>query len=317
MSEYSHISVLGPEAVHYLAPRPGGTYCDCTLGGGGHTEAILEASEPDGFVIGIDRDPAAIDAATRRLERFRDRVALIHHTFGDVAGALAEVARTPVDGFVVDLGPSSVQFDRPERGFSFSHAGPIDMRMDPTQDLTALDLLRESGTDRLTAILRDYGEERYAPRIASRIKEALHEGRLRDTAELAELVANAIPAKSRRTMRIHPATRTFQALRIAVNGELDQLSQFLAGFPELLAPGGRCVIISFHSLEDRLVKRRFRELAHTSSLPPEYAALAGEPIHPTCLVLTRKPVMPGPDEIDRNPRARSARLRACEKVPSA
>jgi 16S rRNA (cytosine1402-N4)-methyltransferase len=233
-----------------------------------------------------------------------------------VGEVLADLHRSNVDGFVLDLGPSSPQLDRPERGFSFSRPGPIDMRMDPGDPITALDVIRESATDELAAILADFGEERYASRVAGRLKQAARQDQLHTTADVAAVVTDSIPAKSRRTMRIHPATRVFQALRIAVNRELEQLTRFLAIFPDLLAPGGRCVVISFHSLEDRLVKHRFRALAHTSSLPPEYAVLAGEPVRPTCLVVTRKAVVPTDDEVDRNPRARSARLRACEKVSS-
>lgn len=219
-----------------------------------------------------------------------------------------------VDGFLLDLGPSSPQFDHPERGFSFQREGPIDMRMDQSTGEPALQLMRRLNEKELARVLLELGEERYAHRIAARIKEALRQDRLHTTTELATLVDDAIPAPVKRRMKIHPATRTFQALRMAVNGELQQLARFLEVFPSLLAPGGRCVIISFHSLEDRLVKRAFRDLAWTSSLPPDLARQAGERVDPICLPLTRKAVFAGEDEVARNPRARSARLRACQKV---
>lgn len=321
MSELSHVPVLADEVIALLAPRPGCVTCDGTLGGGGHTRLILEASGPDGRVIGIDRDPDALSRARAALGPLADRVVFVHGTFGDIDAVLAApdaraIAGDPpgLDGILVDLGTSSPQLDDPGRGFSFVRPGPIDMRMDPTRGETAMDLLRRLDVHELTVILREYGEERYAPRIARHLKDAVAEDRLHTTVELAEVIAEAIPSGSRRRMRIHPATRTFQALRIAVNAELDQLARFLEVFPALLAPGGRCAVISFHSLEDRMVKQRFRDLAWSSSLPPQLAAEAGERSEPICRPITRKPVVPGDDEIARNPRARSAKLRVCEKV---
>jgi 16S rRNA (cytosine1402-N4)-methyltransferase len=315
-ADFDHRSVLRDEVLAHLEPRPGRRYVDGTLGGGGHSLAILEACGPDGRLIGIDRDPDALAAAQARLAPFGDRVVTVHATFGDVDRVLAELGVGQVDGFVLDLGVSSPQLDRAERGFSFSKDGPLDMRMDPTAGPTALDLIRDLPPEALATILRDFGEERYARRIAGAMKEAVREGRLGTTLDLARLVAGAIPAAEQRRSRIHPATRTFQALRIAVNGELDELTRFLAVFPALLAPGGRCVVISFHSLEDRLVKQRFRDLAWTSSLPPRLAAEAGERVAPVCVPVTRKAVFAGDAETDDNPRARSARLRACERTPA-
>jgi len=311
---FDHASVLRDEVLEHLAPRAGAVYCDCTLGGAGHARAVLERSAPDGRLIGIDRDPSALDAAREYLADLAGRVTLVHGRFGDVAQILADLGVSQVDGFVVDLGVSSPQLDRPERGFSFSKDGPLDMRMDPTSGRTALELLRELDVTELAEVLRDYGEERYHKKIARLIKEALAEDRITTTLDLAGVVARAIPAAEQRKSRIHPATRTFQALRIAVNAELDQLEQFLAVFPELLRPGGRCVVISFHSLEDRLVKRRFRDLAWTSSLPPAFAAQAGERVEAVCTPVTRKAVVADEAETARNPRARSARLRACERT---
>ena len=306
MPEFEHESVLVDEVLAYLCPRDGGVYCDGTLGGGGHAEAVLRT--PGTRVIGIDRDPAALAAAEQRLPA--DRVKLIHGELADMPRLLDQ----KVDGIVLDLGVSSPQLDQAERGFSFSHEGPLDMRMDPTRGPTALELMRELDVDALGDVIHELGEERHARKIARLIKEELRADRLRTTTELAAVVARGIPAIEQRKSKIHPATRTFQALRIAVNGELDQLARFLGAFPDLLAAGGRCVVISFHSLEDRLVKNAFRDLAWTSSLPPKLAAEAGERSEPVCEVLTKKPVFAGDAEVARNPRARSARLRACVRT---
>jgi 16S rRNA (cytosine1402-N4)-methyltransferase len=209
---------------------------------------------------------------------------------------------------------SSPQLDEAARGFSFAKAGPIDMRMDPSQGPTALDLIRDLSAAELAAVLRDYGEERLHHKIARRLKEGERAGELVTTLDLARAVSACFSAGDLRRLHIHPATRTFQALRIAVNRELDELAHFLDGFPDLLAPGGRCVVISFHSLEDRLVKRRFRDLAWTSSLPPALAVAAGERVAAVCTPVTRKAVFAEDDEADDNPRARSARLRACQRT---
>jgi 16S rRNA (cytosine1402-N4)-methyltransferase len=310
------MSVLPDEVVAYLSPRPQGTYVDATVGGGGHAERILDASDPGGRLVGIDRDPHAIEAARARLGRFGDRVVLVQGRFGDLDSVMASLGLDEVDGIVVDLGVSSPQLDVADRGFSFSREGPLDMRMDAGSGdgPTALELLETLPTDELERILRELGEERYAARIARALKEAVRAGDVRTTTELARRIAAAMPRGASRHDRIDPATRTFQALRIAVNDELGELDRFLAAFPEHLRPGGRCVVISFHSLEDRPVKERFRELEWTSRLPPDLAAAAGERTVPVCRVLTRKPITPSEQELTRNPRARSAKLRACEKV---
>ena len=296
------------ETLKLLAPRAGGVYCDATLGGGGHAERILQATAPDGRLIGIDRDPAALQAAGARLSPFGERVTLVHGSFGEARAILERLGVVPVDGFVLDLGVSSPQLDRGERGFSFRQPGPLDMRMDPTAGETAEGLIRRIGVDELADILRRYGEERYAGRIARAIKDAVMQGAVTSTTELAALIARAVPTRERHK---DPATRTFQALRIAVNDELGQLERFLADFPSLVRPGGRVVIIAFHSLEDGLVKNRFRDLAKESGYPPDIAAKMGLP-PPTVKVLTRKPVEPSEAEVAANPRARSAKLRAAE-----
>ena len=296
------------ETLRLLAPRAGGVYCDATLGGGGHAERILRATAPDGRLIGIDRDPAALAAAGTRLAPFGDRCTLVHGSFGEARAILERLCVVPVDGFVLDLGVSSPQLDRGERGFSFRQPGPLDMRMDPTGGETAEGLIRRVGVDELADILRRYGEERYAGRIARAIKEAVMGGTVSSTTELAALIARAVPTRERHK---DPATRTFQALRIAVNDELGQLERFLADFPSLVRPGGRVVVIAFHSLEDGLVKNRFRDLAKESGYPPDIAAKMGLP-PPTVKVLTRKPLEPSEAEVAGNPRARSAKLRAAE-----
>lgn len=304
---FVHASVLLAEVLENLSPRDHEVYVDCTVGGGGHSEAILKSGAR---VIGVDRDPSAL-AATR--DRLGHRIELVHGELADVAAILAGLNLTHVNGFVLDLGVSSPQLDHADRGFSFMNEGPLDMRMDPTRGQTALELVQELDADALGDVIGELGEERYARKIARAIKEAVREDRLHTTTELAALCARAIPTAEQRKSKIHPATRTFQALRIAVNRELEQLERFLAAFPDLLAPDGRCVVISFHSLEDRLVKNCFRDLAWSSSLPPAHAEKAGERVRPVVSVLTKKPVFAGEAEVARNPRARSARLRACER----
>lgn len=313
MAYPEHIPVLLADVVAQLAPRPGGTYVDGTFGRGGHARAVLEAIGPAGRLIAIDRDPAAV-AAAEALAASDPRVTAIHGRFGAVGEYLTVLGLATVDGFVLDLGVSSPQLDEAERGFSFSREGPIDMRMDPTRGPTALDLIRELPPGELALVLRDLGEERLHHKIARRLKEAERAGELTSTTALAAAVASCFSAGDLRRLHIHPATRTFQALRIAVNRELDELAAFLEVFPALLAPGGRCAIISFHSLEDRLVKHRFRDLAWTSSLPPRFAEEAGERVRPVCVPVERKARFAGDDEADDNPRARSARLRTCERT---
>jgi 16S rRNA (cytosine1402-N4)-methyltransferase len=304
---FVHATVLADEAIEYLAPRAGEIYCDATVGGGGHALKILEASAPDGRVVGIDRDPSALEAAKARLERFGDRVTLVHGTFGEARQILERLGVIPIDGFLLDVGVSSPQLDRAERGFSFQREGPLDMRMDPTSGEDARALIARISVDELAGILRRYGEERYAGRIARVIKEQVEAGGLQTTTELAALVARAVPTRERSK---DPATRTFQALRIAVNDELGQLERFLNDFPSLLKPGGRVVVIAFHSLEDAMVKNRFRDLAKEPGVPRDIAEKMGIRPDAELELLTRKPVWPSDAEIAANPRARSARLRA-------
>ena len=315
MAAFQHQSVLLADTLAVLTPSDREVYCDCTLGGGGHTEAVLEAA-PGCRVVGIDRDLEALEAARGRLARFGDRVTFVHGAFGDLAAHLAEVGQPQVHGILADLGVSSWQLDAPQRGFSFSRQGPLDMRMDPTRGATALELIASLDAESLANVIFELGEERHSRRIARAILRALGEGRLATTTDLAAVIAAEIPAAEQRRSKIHPATRTFQALRIAVNAELDQLQKLLTDFPDLLVPGGRCAIISFHSLEDRLVKQRFRDLAFASSLPPQLAAREGERAAAVCEPITRKAVVASDDEIASNPRARSARLRAARRTSS-
>jgi 16S rRNA (cytosine1402-N4)-methyltransferase len=310
VSAFSHATVMPEETVALIAPRSGGVYCDATLGGGGHSERILRASEPDGRLIGVDRDPVALAAAGERLKPFGDRVTLVHGAFGDIRAHLQKLGIGRVDGFVLDLGVSSPQLDVGARGFSFRNEGPLDMRMDGTSGETAAELIARVDVNHLADMLRNYGEERYAGRIARAIKEAVMAGTVKTTTEMAALIAETVPSRERHK---DPATRTFQALRIAVNDELGQLERFLADFLDLLKPGGRVAVIAFHSLEDVQVKNRFRDLAKDSGYPPDVAVARGLPAHADVKLLTRKPLVPSDAEVAANPRSRSAKLRGAEK----
>ena len=305
MSDAIHRPVMRTEAVRFLAPDRGGIYVDGTVGLGGHAAAILTAG-PEARLIGIDRDPQALRYAAARLAQFGDRVRLVHGNYRDLTEILSGLGIEAIDGFLLDLGLSSLQLDAPERGFSFRADGPLDMRMDPTQKTSAADLVNAASVEELARILRDYGEERFAGRIARAIVAARP---IETTGALAEVVRRAIPRRFHER-RIDPATRTFQALRIAVNDELRNLQDGLAAGFAALRPGGVIVVISFHSLEDRIVKRFFRKLA-----TPRYESLApGPPLPPQAEVLTKKPLRPSEEEIGENPRARSAKLRACRKL---
>ncbi len=313
MSGFEHTSVLAAEVLEDLAHRDHGIYVDGTLGGAGHSRALLERL-PAAQLIGIDRDPSALEAARIVLAPFGDRARLVHGEYAEIPRILAELKIPQVDGILLDLGVSSPQLDHAERGFSFARVGPLDMRMDPTRGPTALELITDLFVDDLANLIFELGEERHSKKIARLIKEALAADQLHTTTQLADVVAKGIPIFEQRKSKIHPATRTFQALRIAVNAELEQLERLLAVFPDLLTTGGRCAIISFHSLEDRLVKQRFRDLSWTSSLPRHLAEQAGERSDAVCEPVTRKAIVASDEEISRNARARSARLRVCERT---
>jgi 16S rRNA (cytosine1402-N4)-methyltransferase len=304
--------VLLTESVDHLAPERGGLFVDATLGLGGHSEALLEAS-PLVRVLGIDRDPDALQFARARLAGFGARFRAVHANFKEIADVLAEAGESAVSGVLADLGVSSLQFDAAERGFSFRHDAPLDMRMDARGDEeTAAELLARLPEEEIARIIFEYGEERKSRKIARWIVERREEGRpIETTAGLAELVARAVGHK--RTDRTHPATRTFQALRIAVNRELEGLEAFLEVSVDLLQPSGRLVVISFHSLEDRIVKRALRRLAGQCECDrrlPVCACGARRVVE----ILTRRPLTPTDAELDANPRARSAKLRACRKL---
>ncbi len=292
MTEFVHVTVLCDETVDALAPESGGLYADATLGGGGHAEAILERSAPEGRLIGVDRDEVALVAARERLERFEGRVRFVHDEFSRLSQVLGRLGVEFVDGVVADVGVSSPQLDDPARGFSFRGDGPLDMRMDRSRGETAREFIARLDADGLADVLFELGEERRSRAIARSIKEAESRGELETTTDLA----NAVYRVMRRRGRIDPATRTFQALRIAVNRELDQLRAFVQTVPDLLRDGAVVAIISFHSLEDRIVKRAFRDDAR---LQP----------------LTKKPIRPSDEELARNPRARPAKLRAARRLP--
>jgi 16S rRNA (cytosine1402-N4)-methyltransferase len=307
---FVHVSVLVREAIDFLRPAPGGQYVDGTLGGGGHSEAILAASSPDGQVLGLDRDDEAIAAARHRLQRFGARSILRQTSFSELREVLAEIGWVGADGIILDLGVSSWQIDAPQRGFSFRLGGRLDMRMDRRQSLDAYRLVNTATVEELMRIFRDYGEEPQARRIAERIAAERKQRSIESTDDLARLVEGV---KGGRRRDHHPATQVFQALRIAVNQELDQLEHFLADGFELLRPGARLVIISFHSLEDRLVKNAFRKWSRACLCPPR-ALVCQCGWSQKVKVLTKRPVVPGEAETAANPRARSAKLRAAERV---
>jgi len=306
-----HTPVLRDEVVRRLIPRPDGVIVDGTVGLGGHAEALLDA-EPSARLIGIDRDPVALDRAREYLTRFGSRVTLVHGSYRDLERLLDELGVDRIDGLLLDLGVSSLQLDDARRGFSFRLDGPLDMRADPTSGATAADWIASAPQPEIAQVLASYGEERYAKRIARAIDEARRREPIATTAALAAVVRAAVPAAYRRG-RIDPATRTFQAIRIRINGELDALEGGLrAGF-DRLARGGVLVVVSFHSLEDRIVKRFFREKEADCICPPELPeCVCGKRVEAE--ILTKRPVTPTPTEIGANPRARSAKLRAARKV---
>ncbi|MCB0215616.1 MAG: 16S rRNA (cytosine(1402)-N(4))-methyltransferase RsmH [Caldilineae bacterium] len=306
-----HVPVLLAEVLTALAPRAGGRYLDTTFGGGGHAAAILDASGPDGRLLGLDRDPAAIERGTRHLAAYGERLALSRTSFDQLDEAARSAGFDAFDGVLFDLGYSSDQLDDPARGLSFRSDGPLDMRLDPDLTEAASDLVNGLAEDALANLIYRFGEEPASRRIARAIVQARP---VAGTAQLAELIAAAIGFRPQRGRRaIHPATRTFQALRIAVNDELGALDRGLDKALALLAPGGRIAVISFHSLEDRIVKRRFQDWARACSCPPELpiCACSGQA---RLRLLGRKPTEPGDAELQLNPRARSARLRAAERL---
>ena len=313
MSGFHHLSVLPDEVLQYLAPRAGGIYLDGTLGGAGHSAMIAARCAPDnGLLIGVDRDREELAAAKKKLAEFGNSVRLVHGDFAGLADYLSDLDIDGLDGFLFDLGVSSHQLDSGERGFSFQQNAPLDMRMDGSSGETAADLVNGLPEHELERIIKEYGEERWAKRVAAFIVKARSEALIETTFQLVDVIKGAIP-KAKWEERLHPATRTFQGLRIAVNHELDSLENGLRTAIDKLKPGGRGVVISFHSLEDRIVKHIFKEYATGCTCPRNLPmCVCGN--RPRVRVLTGKPVMAGDEEVEQNPRARSAKLRAIEKL---
>jgi len=309
--DYGHKPVLLDECLDALDIKPDGTYLDGTLGRAGHSLAILRRLTA-GRLIGIDRDLTAIDAARERLAEFGDHVTLVHGNFADLGNILQELGITKIDGMLFDLGVSSPQLDEPQRGFSYMHDAPLDMRMDETAALDAGEVVNTWSYEELRRILYEYGEERYAPQIAKAIVRRRVDKPVRTTGELVEIIRTAMPSAALREKQ-HPAKRSFQAIRIAVNGELDALPPMLEAAANGLAPGGRLAVITFHSLEDRIVKQKMRELATGCTCPPEFpVCVCGK--KPKLKLISRKPIAAGAQELTENPRARSAKLRVAERT---
>ena len=314
-TEYRHITVLLAEVLQHLSPQPGDTIVDCTLGGAGHSVAIARAIAPTGTLVGIDQDAAALTAAedTLRLGQQATRTVLIQGNFRELDRLLAEALVPYVNGFLFDLGVSSYQLDASERGFSYRSDAPLDMRMDPTAGgITAADVVDTYQESDLARVIGEYGEERWASRIAAFIVAARARRPVSTTSELVDVIKSAVPASARKGGP-HPARRTFQALRIEVNQELDALASALRSAVRWLVPGGRIVVVSYHSLEDRITKHVLAELAQGCTCPPDLPTCVCGTV-PVVRVLTRRAVVPTAAEIERNPRARSAKLRAARKL---
>ena len=311
MSEFHHVSVLLEECIDGLHIKPEGIYVDGTLGGAGHSSRIA-AKLTTGRLIGIDRDPVALKAAGERLESFQDRVTLVHSNFCELDTALDSLGISGVDGILLDLGVSSPQLDDGQRGFSYMADAPLDMRMNGGDALDAREIVNHWSYDELKRILYDYGEERYAPRIAAAICKRREEKPIETTLELVEIIRGAMPAAALREKQ-HPAKRSFQAIRIAVNDELGSVERVMKRAIPRLNPGGRLAVITFHSLEDRIVKNAMAEAAKGCTCPPEFpVCVCGKKLQ--VKIITRKPIVSGEEELERNPRARSAKLRICEKL---
>lgn len=309
--EYRHVSVLYEECMTLLNVRANGVYLDGTLGGGGHASGVLERLGPDGRLFGIDRDAEAIEAATARLDD--PRFQAVRGNFHDAKALLAALGVEQIDGALLDLGVSSRQLDARARGFSYQGDAPLDMRMDQRQSLTAREIVATWSEDEIARALRDYAEEKWARQIARVIVDRRAASPIETTAQLVDIIDAAIPKKVRARDDSHPARRTFQALRIAVNDELNPLSGAIRDIVQMLAPGGRLLVITFHSLEDRIVKNTMRELADPCTCPKDFpVCVCGK--KPVVKIVTRKPVAPTPEELVANPRSRSALLRACERL---
>lgn len=311
MSEFHHVSVLLEECIQGLAIKPDGIYVDGTLGGAGHSSRIA-AKLTTGRLIGIDRDNVALEAAAERLRPFEDRVTLVHANFCDMDQALQGLGIDKVDGILLDLGVSSPQLDDGQRGFSYMTDAPLDMRMNGEDTRDARQIVNTWSYEELKRVLYDYGEERFAPRIAAAICRRREQAPIETTLELVDVIKSAMPASALREKQ-HPAKRSFQAIRIAVNDELGAVETVMKKAVPLLNPGGRLAVITFHSLEDRIVKNAMAEAAKGCTCPPSFpVCVCGK--KPQVRIVTRKPIVSGEEELERNPRARSAKLRICEKL---
>lgn len=309
--EFHHVSVLLNECIEGLNIKENGIYVDGTLGGAGHSSEIVKRLKA-GRLIGIDQDTDAINAATKRLEPYKDRVTLVHDNFSNVKAVFAQLGIEKADGFLLDIGVSSHQLDEAERGFSYMQDAPLDMRMNSESDFSAYNVVNEYSEDELNNVIFKYGEERWAKRIAQFIVEARKQKPIETTFELVDIIKKAVP-KGARKDGPHPAKRTFQAIRIEVNGELEILEKTIDDMTELLNPGGRLCIITFHSLEDRIVKNAFRKQENPCTCPPEFpVCVCGK--KPLAKVITRKPILPSEEELEENHRSRSAKLRILERI---
>ena len=310
--EFQHKSVLLQECIDALDIRPDGIYLDGTLGGAGHSSQIARRLTEGGRLIGVDRDRTALAAAKERLAPYADRVTLVHSNFAEIDAILDSLGIPAVDGMLFDLGVSSPQLDDASRGFSYMAAAPLDMRMDKDDALTAGEVVNTWPQGELRRILYDYGEERYAPQIAAAICRAREKAPVETTLELVDIIRSAMPAQALREKQ-HPAKRSFQAIRIAVNDELGAVSRMMQAAVGRLNPGGRLAVITFHSLEDRIVKSEMQQAARGCTCPPEFpVCICGK--KPLVKLVTRKPIVSGPAELEENPRARSAKLRVAEKL---
>jgi 16S rRNA (cytosine1402-N4)-methyltransferase len=311
-NKYRHNPVLLAEVLHQIKHTTNGTFVDCTLGGAGHAGEILKMIAPDGLLIGIDRDAEAIVAAKEALLDFSQRTIFIQGNFADIDVLLTEAGVGKIDGFLWDLGVSSPQIERAHRGFSYKQTGPLDMRMNASDTLTAYEVVNNYTEQQLSQLFRRYGEERFSSRIAKFIVDHRKRHPLDNTEELVEIIKKAIPASARRTGG-HPAKRVFQALRIEVNKELESLRKSLNSSQKWLNTGGKLILISYHSLEDRMIKTMFNDWAKGCICPPRAGiCVCGQ--RPKIKIITKKPILPGKDEVARNPRARSAKMRVAEKI---
>ena len=311
-TNFSHKSVLLNECIDALNIRAGLTYVDCTAGGGGHSLEIAKRLQGGARLICFDRDKDAIKAATERLKDYLDKVTFVNENFSSLGRVLDEMEVNNLGGVLADLGCSSYQFDTPERGFSYMHDAPLDMRMDTDSPLSAYDVVNEYSREKLQRIIYEYGEERYASKIASAIFNSRQIHPIKTTGELSEIIKNAIP-KANRINGPHPAKRTFQAIRIEVNGELDAIAPLIKDATMRMVPGGRLAIISFHSLEDRIVKETYKELSVGCTCPRDFPiCVCGK--KPYLKEISKKPILPSDEELNENPRSRSAKLRISEKI---